>query len=222
MPFSTRFPFLANNCDVLSFSLQAYILGCQGIKDELDLLGIKNMGVGADPMPLNVKDNLVPQVDVHESFDAVVVGYDNMISLPKLVKACTYASQVDPDLFIATNMDETFPTANPSLLVPGTGAFVNFVRTAVGRDPVVMGKPNKSYWDAIKNVHPDIDGRRTLMIGDRLNTDISFGNINRIGYTLLVETGVHRLSDAEEATQNNHHLVPSHYISSLSDLNKHL
>jgi HAD superfamily hydrolase (TIGR01450 family) len=175
-------------------------------------------------MPINSKDNLIPDVDVNETVDAVVVGYDNMISLPKLVKACTYANQVHPSLFIATNIDETFPTPNPALLVPGTGAFVNFVSTAVGRNPVVMGKPNASYWNAIKNVHPDIDPQRTLMIGDRLNTDISFGNLNGIGYTLLVETGVHRLSDAEEARKHhsNQHLVPTHFVASLNDLNKHL
>ena len=199
-------------------------MGCQGIKDELDELGIKNFGVGPDPMDVNAEDKLVPAVTLDCNVDAVVVGFDNMVSLPKLVKACTYASQVHPSLFIATNEDETFPTPNPNILVPGTGAFVNFVRTAVGRDPVVMGKPHTSYWEAIKSVYPDIDPRRTLMIGDRLNTDIAFGNYNGLQFKLLVETGVHRLSDALDAARDDtqHHLLPSHYLSSLSDLNKHL
>ena len=175
-------------------------------------------------MPENSRDNLIPAIDVNAKVDAVVVGYDNMISLPKLVKACTYASRVHPSLFIATNTDETFPTPSPDLLVPGTGSFVNFVKTAVGREPVVMGKPNASYWDAVKRVYPDIDAKRTLMIGDRLNTDIAFANSNGLGFSLLVESGVHSLSDAEEAVNDHerHHLVPSHYLPCLSDLIKHL
>jgi len=207
-----------------SFNGLVYIFGCQGIKDELDALDIKNFGVGPDPMSENAKDSLVPSVKPSEKVDAVVVGYDNMISLPKLIKICTYARDVKPALFVATNTDETFPTPDSSVLVPGTGAFVNFVRTVVGRDPVVMGKPNASYWDAITRVHPQIDPKRTLMIGDRLNTDISFGNKNGIAYNLLVETGVHTLKDALEATKdiNLHHLVPSHVLPSLNRLNDYL
>lgn len=130
---------------------------------------------------------------------------------------------MDPDLFVATNTDETFPTSNADILVPGTGAFVNFVKTAVGREPIIMGKPNPRYWDAIKRVFSDIDCKRTLMIGDRLNTDIAFGNINGIRYTLLVGTGVHNMNDVVNAVKDtNYDLVPSHYIDSLGDLCKYL
>lgn len=94
----------------------------------------------------------------------------------------------------------------------------------MGRDPVVMGKPNAAYWTAIKNVYPEIDPKRTLMIGDKLSTDVAFGNRNGLAYTLLVETGVDKLADAKAAAadKNCHHLVPKYYLKSLSDLNKHL
>ena len=94
----------------------------------------------------------------------------------------------------------------------------------MGRDPVVMGKPSSAYWHAIRNVYPDIDARRTLMIGDKLNTDIAFGNLNGLAYTLLVETGVNKLVDARTAAADkaSHHLIPKFYLKSLSDLNKYL
>lgn len=87
-----------------------------------------------------------------------------------------------------------------------------------------MGKPNTAYWLAIKNVYPDIDPKRTLMIGDKLSTDVAFGNLNGLAYTLLVETGVNKLADAKAAAADTRtrHLVPKYYLKSLSDLNKHL
>lgn len=128
-----------------------------------------------------------------------------------------------PQYFVATNLDETFPTPNNDILVPGTGAFVNFIRTAVGREPVIMGKPNSVYWDAVKRVHQSIDGKRTLMIGDRLNTDIAFGNLNGIKYNLLVGTGVHNMNDVTDAINDKkYEFVPSHFVNSLGDLNKYL
>ena len=87
--------------------------------------------------------------------------------------------------------------------------------TATGREPVSMGKPATSYFDGVRSLHPDIKPERTLMIGDRLNTDIAFGNANKIKYTLLVGTGINTLDDARAATGD---LRPSHYVSSLGNL----
>lgn len=136
---------------------------------------------------------------------------------------------MNPELFIATNGDETFPTSDPQLLVPGTGAFVNFVKTAVNREPIFMGKPGTIYWDAIKSLHPNIDPSRTLMIGDRLNTDIAFGNQNNLGYTLLVESGVHTMErdvipllNQNDTMKESKLLIPTHYLRKLSDLNVYL
>ena len=52
----------------------------------------------------------------------------------------------------------------------GTGAFVAAVKTAAGRDPTILGKPQKYMFDAVTAIHPDINPERTLMIGDRYCT----------------------------------------------------
>lgn len=89
-----------------------------------------------------------------------------------------------------------------------------------------MGKPGVRYFEAIRAVHPDIDEKRTLMIGDRLNTDIAFGNNNHIAFTLLVETGVHTMVDVRpllnSSRKEDRILIPSHYSKALSDINKYL
>lgn len=76
---------------------QVYILGCAGIRDELDAMNIQNFGVGPDPLPDNCQD-LVPAVNTDERVDGVIVGYDNVVSLPKLVKVSPTSDPVHPDL----------------------------------------------------------------------------------------------------------------------------
>ena len=41
------------------------------------------------------------------------------------------------------------------------------VKTAAGREPIVMGKPHPPMFEVVKKAHPDINPERTIMIGDR-------------------------------------------------------
>ena len=41
------------------------------------------------------------------------------------------------------------------------------VKTAAGREPTILGKPEKYMFEAITAIHSDIKPERTLMIGDR-------------------------------------------------------
>lgn len=71
----------------LNFKEKVYILGCAGVKDELDGMNIENFGVGADPFPENFDTStLVPPITLDPSVQAVVVAFDNLISIPKLIK----------------------------------------------------------------------------------------------------------------------------------------
>ena len=116
--------------------------------------------------------------------DFVVVGWDLELTYDKL-RIATLALH-DGATFIATNRDATFPA--PDGLWPGAGTIVSALETAAGREASVVGKPN-AYM--IQSAVYGSGGKAdtTLMIGDRLETDILGGW--RAGLdTCLVLTGV--------------------------------
>lgn len=193
---------------------KAYVIGSTGISQELDKVGIENFGIGPDILNSEL-GKLVENYQPESNVKAVVVGFDPHISYVKLMKASSYLG--DPEChFIATNTDESFP-ASQNLIIPGTGTFVSAVATCSGRDPTVMGKPHHFIVDAISKNYK-INPARTLMIGDRCNTDIMLGS--NCGFqTLLVLTGVHQLKDVKNFTETKQEgLVPDFYLPKLGDM----
>ena len=90
-----------------------------------------------------------------------------------------------------------------------------------GRAPdVVAGKPELGLLDIIAAASAGPKGlerSRTCMIGDRLNTDILFGNTGGLGSTLLVLTGVSSLKEVAALPPGDPH-CPTHTVSSLGDI----
>jgi len=114
----------------------------------------------------------------------VVVGIDFNLTYNKLKRAA-YLIRAGAD-FIGTNGDATFPL--PDGLAPGAGSLIAALRTATDREPLMIGKPNAPMFEAalraLGTTRP-----ATLMIGDRLNTDIQ--GAQKAGFpAALVLTGV--------------------------------
>jgi 4-nitrophenyl phosphatase len=127
---------------------------------------------------------------------AVVVGLDPQLTYDKLKRAALLI-RGGAD-FIATNQDMTIPS--PEGLAPGAGSLVMALRAATDRDPVVtIGKPGAPMFEAalrLLGTAPE----NTLMLGDRLNTDVE-GAAHLGLRTALVLTGVSTRAEAEAAAR---------------------
>lgn len=145
--------------------------------------------------------------DHHDRPDAVVQGFNPALAWPDLAHA-SYAIAAG-SFWVATNMDTTIPTAEG--IAPGNGTFVQAVATATGKTPIVAGKPEPHLFRVASE---QLQLRRPLVIGDRLDTDILGGN--RAGYdTALVLTGINTRAQAQEAPAE---LVPTMIVESLREL----
>lgn len=196
-------------------------MGSSGIGKELDKLGIAHEGIGPDPLLGNLQNLVHDEYEPNADIGAVIVGFDEHFSFPKLFKAASYLDNPDC-IFIATNTDERFPIAGK--VIPGTGSLVRCVETAAERKAEIMGKPNPHICDGIFSDYK-VDPKRCLMIGDRANTDIELGT--NCGFqTLLVGTGIHNLKDVDvwkkSVDPNDKKLIPDVFLPALGDLLKYM
>lgn len=201
-----------------------YVVGSSGITQELDDVGIKYLPIGPDSVPEEENWTLETlkfrPISLNPEVAAVIAGFDINISFNKILKGASYANRPGA-VFVATNTDEQFPMPGTELIIPGTGSMVAAVATASGRQPVVLGKPSKFMFEIVQKRHPGILPERTLMIGDRANTDILLGK-NCGLQTLLVGSGVHSLAEtrAWETSQDaeQRRMVADFYADKLGDL----
>lgn len=118
---------------------------------------------------------------------AVVQGFHPSVAWTDLAEA-SYALRAvegDPGIpWVATNTDWTIPQARGT--APGNGTLVSAVHTAIGRLPVVAGKPERAIFDVAAE---RFAASGPLVLGDRLDTDIL--GANRAGMrSALVLTGI--------------------------------
>ncbi|NWI11075.1 PGP phosphatase, partial [Crypturellus soui] len=151
---------------------------------------------------------------------AVLVAFDEHFSYAKLCQALRYLQRGGPDcLLVGTNRDHRLPLEGGAA-IPGTGCLVKAVETAAEREAFIVGKPNRYMFDCVVSEF-NIDPARTIMVGDRLDTDILMGNSCGLT-TLLTLTGVTTLEDVkghlESGCPDRQRLVPDYYVDSIADL----
>ena len=116
--------------------------------------------------------------------DYVVVGVDTNISWDKLNTAVQLIRSGSK--FIGTNPDTTYPTENG--IGVGNGIILAAIEAATNVKPMIIGKPERHIFDQALDIL-GADPSNTLMIGDRLDTDILGAKKAGIS-SLLVLTGV--------------------------------
>jgi 4-nitrophenyl phosphatase len=101
---------------------------------------------------------------------AVIMGIDAQINFEKMSEAALLIRSGVP--FYGTNPDKTFPT--PRGEIPGAGAWISVIVTATGIEPVYAGKP-APYLFELARQRLGTTKEQTLVVGDRLETDIAGG-----------------------------------------------
>ncbi|MBT3390664.1 MAG: HAD-IIA family hydrolase [Chloroflexi bacterium] len=123
---------------------------------------------------------------------AVVAGLDKKLSYEKLMQANAFIRA--GAIFVGTNPDRTFPT--PDGQVPGAGVMLAAIEAASYVAPLIAGKPQTGMY-ALALQRLGVSAAETLVVGDRLETDIAGGQ-NIGAPTALVLSGVTTRAQAEK------------------------
>jgi NagD protein len=139
--------------------------------------------------------------------DYVVLGETRTYSFDRITRAIRLV--LEGARFIATNPDTTGPSPDGPL--PATGSVAALISRATGVAPYVVGKPNPLMIRSALNAL-DAHSESTVMIGDRMDTDIVAGLESGLE-TILVLTGVTAMPDTER-----HPYRPARIIESVAAL----
>eukprot|EP01087_Luapelamoeba_hula_P015513 TRINITY_DN4648_c1_g1_i1.p1 TRINITY_DN4648_c1_g1~~TRINITY_DN4648_c1_g1_i1.p1 ORF type:complete len:307 (-),score=61.80 TRINITY_DN4648_c1_g1_i1:187-1107(-) len=193
----------------IKFDRKVYVVGEIGVQKELEAVGIQWVGGETHSEYKSMKDLDTEPLD--PDVGAVVVGLDTNLNYRKLAMAKFYLDSRKDSVFVSTNQDSTFPGASRKL--PGGGTMVAAVETCSGRKAVNVGKPSDTLLELMTSKYSLVK-EETVMVGDRLSTDIAFGQ--RGGFaTLLVLTGV---TTEEELLSPDNQIRPTYYTNAFGDL----
>ncbi|GJN40249.1 hypothetical protein PR202_gb29436 [Eleusine coracana subsp. coracana] len=167
---------------------EVYVVGEDGILEELKLAGFECFG--------------------GPTLSFMMINHSD--ALGRYARACI--SENPGCLFIATNRDPTGHMTSAQEW-PGAGTMVAAVSCSVQKEPVVVGKPSSFLMDFLLKSF-NLETSRMCMVGDRLDTDILFGQ-NTGCKTLLVLSGCTTLSELQNASNM---IWPDHYTNNVYDL----
>jgi len=124
--------------------------------------------------------------------DYVVVGKTKSLNFDMLKKAVNFINSGSK--FIATNPDIIDPVEDG--IEPACGSIIAAIETACGKKPYIVGKPNALMMMIAKQILGS-HSADTIMIGDRMDTDI-IGGLEAGMRTCLVLSGVSHRETLDE------------------------
>ena len=142
--------------------------------------------------------------------EIILVGYDTELTYDKLVTACYFIHR--GVRFIATHCDMICPSEHGN--IPDIGLLIYLLENTTNKKVYkIFGKPNKEVIDIICR-KKSLDKSKTLVIGDRLYTDILM-SVNAKVDSLLVLSGDTKKIDIQKTT-----LKPTFIRNSVADIFK--
>ena len=156
-----------------------YVLGTKALKDAF------------------ITEGIDVYEDYREDIEGVVMGFDTELTFKKLDDVSRLLTEKDIP-YIATNPDYVCPTEYG--YVPDCGSVADALYNATKKRPIFIGKPEPAMplyaIEKISEKDPIVTKENTLVIGDRLYTDIACG-VNAGIDTVFVLSGEGTLADLE-------------------------
>jgi NagD protein len=137
----------------------------------------------------------------------VVLGETHSYNLERITKAIRFVA--GGAHFIATNPDPVGPGEGG--IVPACGAMAALIEKATGQSPFFVGKPNPLMMRTALN-YLGVHSESTVMIGDRMDTDIIAG-VESGMETILVLSGVTHREDV-----GRYPYQPTRIVESVAEL----
>ncbi|EOD14003.1 phosphoglycolate phosphatase [Emiliania huxleyi CCMP1516] len=189
---------------------KVYIIGEVGIEEELDMIGVPWIGGGSDAgKKIALKSGYALPHD--SDVGAVIVGFDREINYHKIQYAQLCINENPGCEFIATNLDAVTHLTDAQEWA-GNGAMAGAIKGCTGREPTLVGKPSPLMIDYMVEKF-GIERGRICMVGDRLDTDILFGQNNGL-LSCLTLSGV---TTEEKLLSPENEIKPDFYVDSIAD-----
>ncbi len=144
---------------------------------------------------------------VQDDPDIVYLTFDRTITYEKINRA--YKALVRGAELIATHPDDVCPTETDYDI--DIGPFIRMFEQMCQTTAVVIGKPNRRMLE-MAALEMGVDPQGTVMVGDRLYTDIKMGNLAGTS-TILVLSGETSREELEGSD-----IVPTHVLESVADI----
>lgn len=178
--------YLRNN---LPGGSRVHVVGSEGLCTEIQEAGyIVSGGLCADQPASMSREELADYEFPENPVDAVCVGLDTAFSYRKLAIANVLLQRNPNALFISTNQDSFDLVGADARHLPGNGCIVKALEHGSRRSSINVGKPSPVLAQMILKEN-NLDPSRTMFVGDRLDTDIKFGEDSGM-ISVLVMTGV--------------------------------
>ena len=150
------------------------------------------------------------EATVGASLSSQVVGFDREVNYYKIQTAQLAINELGAE-FIATNLDAVTHLTDAQEWA-GNGAMVGAIKGCTGQEPTLVGKPSPLMIDYMEKKF-GLDRSRICMVGDRLDTDILFGNDNGLKSCLTL-SGV---TTEEKLLSPENKVIPDFYVDSIAD-----
>ncbi len=144
---------------------------------------------------------------VEEDPDIVYLTFDRTITYDKINRA--YKALCKGAELIATHPDDVCPTETDYDI--DIGPFIRMFEDMCQTKATVIGKPN-GLMLRMAALHMGVEPKGTVMVGDRLYTDIKMGNLAGTA-SILVLSGETSRADLERSD-----ITPTHVLDSVADI----